>query len=201
MEEHLAELNRAQKSKLGRAQNRAMELEDLRPSQDSQELEPTVKGSGGAAGLRRVIGGARKKKMPMMTGGAYTDGEFGVVNEPDPVPMVGGAMYGAKMAAHLMKTKGGAFLKDFMKGMNQPRNCPMDMSPASIACRSGKPAPKQKVMPPFMNVKPVEEADGGAMCGGAMDKRKARAQAVGRLMREKGMSLGEASRYVKEHGF
>jgi hypothetical protein len=39
------------------------------------------------------------------------------------------------------------------------------------------------------------------MAGGAVDARKARGQAVSKLMREKGMSLGEASRYVKEHGF
>ena len=42
----------------------------------------------------------------------------------------------------------------------------------------------------------------GAMEGGAKKKRmpSARNQAISRLMKEKGMSLGEASRYVKEHG-
>ena len=35
---------------------------------------------------------------------------------------------------------------------------------------------------------------------GASDARRARGQMVSRLMREKGMSLGEASRYIKEHG-
>ena len=39
---------------------------------------------------------------------------------------------------------------------------------------------------------------GGAMTGG--DARKARGQMVSRLMREKGMTLGEASRYIKENG-
>ena len=50
---------------------------------------------------------------------------------------------------------------------------------------------------------------GGAHTGGrkkrapasAFDARRARGQAVSRLMKEKGMSLGEASRYVKEHGY
>jgi hypothetical protein len=41
-------------------------------------------------------------------------------------------------------------------------------------------------------------ATGGAYTGG--DARKARGQMVSRLMREKGMSLGEASRYIKENG-
>jgi hypothetical protein len=44
---------------------------------------------------------------------------------------------------------------------------------------------------------------GGAQTGGAMtggDARKARGQMVSRLMREKGMSLGEASRYIKQNG-
>ena len=39
---------------------------------------------------------------------------------------------------------------------------------------------------------------GGAYTGG--DARKARGQMVSKLMREKGMSLGEASRYIKENG-
>jgi hypothetical protein len=40
---------------------------------------------------------------------------------------------------------------------------------------------------------------GGASTGGG-DARRARGQMVSRLMREKGMSLGEASRYIKQHG-
>jgi hypothetical protein len=44
---------------------------------------------------------------------------------------------------------------------------------------------------------------GGAQTGGAYtggDARKARGQMVSSLMREKGMTLGEASRYIKENG-
>lgn len=48
---------------------------------------------------------------------------------------------------------------------------------------------------------------GGAMAGGAMkakralsDRQKARNAMVKKLMSEKGMKLGEASRYIKEHG-
>lgn len=35
---------------------------------------------------------------------------------------------------------------------------------------------------------------------GKVDKRKMRGSAISRLMKEKGMTLGEASKYVKEHG-
>lgn len=42
---------------------------------------------------------------------------------------------------------------------------------------------------------------GGYSGAGASDARKRRGQAVSRLMKEKGMSLGEASKYIKEHGY
>lgn len=35
---------------------------------------------------------------------------------------------------------------------------------------------------------------------GASDKRRSRGQMISKLMKEKGMSLGEASKYIKEHG-
>lgn len=41
-----------------------------------------------------------------------------------------------------------------------------------------------------------EQMEGGAKS----DKRKARGAMVSKLMKEKGMSLGEASKYIKEHG-
>jgi hypothetical protein len=47
------------------------------------------------------------------------------------------------------------------------------------------------------NVRAVAQAVDGA---GKVDKRKARGAAIGKLMREKGMSLAEASRHIKEHG-
>jgi response regulator RpfG family c-di-GMP phosphodiesterase len=44
-----------------------------------------------------------------------------------------------------------------------------------------------------------EEAGAAAPAGAG--KRSARGAAVSRVMREKGMSLAEASRYIKEHGY
>jgi hypothetical protein len=44
-------------------------------------------------------------------------------------------------------------------------------------------------------------SSGGKSSGGsATDKRKIRGAAVSKLMKEKGLSLGAASKYVKEHG-
>ena len=48
-----------------------------------------------------------------------------------------------------------------------------------------------------MEVKGVKDKVGGASSGGG---RGARGAMIARLMKEKGMKLGEASRYIKEHG-
>lgn len=45
-----------------------------------------------------------------------------------------------------------------------------------------------------------EEKGGASMCGSGSDGRKARAAVVKKVMAEKGMSMIEASKYVKEHG-
>jgi hypothetical protein len=72
MEEHLADMRRVQKKKLALADSRAMELNDLRPSQDNQMMEPSVEGAGAgadmAAGLARVIGSGKRRAKPMSGG-------------------------------------------------------------------------------------------------------------------------------------
>jgi hypothetical protein len=59
-----------------------------------------------------------------------------------------------------------------------------------------KKAAKSRVMEPM---------NGGAMMpvgsgASATDKRRARGAMISKLMKEHGMSLGEASRHLKEHG-
>lgn len=162
-----------------------------------------------------------------MKGGAYVDNQFGVINEPlapTPEQAVGGAKYGKMLREHFMKMKGSGFVDDFaqgfmgeikpdihsglrghsgpqmsntlkMKEMENKRQTGAGRAGAGRAgagragagkCKGGK--------------EQTDLMDSGAM-GSGMNARKARGQAVSRLMKEKGMSLGEASRYVKENGY
>lgn len=78
----------------------------------------------------------------------------------------------------------------------------------------GAKAYMEKTYPKNPKFKPSESAKGaGRQIGGkascsatiggasASDKRKARGQAVSRLMKEKGMTLGQASAYIKKNGY
>jgi hypothetical protein len=327
MEEHLADLRKVQKAKLARADNRAMELNDLRPSQGNQMLEPSVDTglSGGAAGLARVVGGGKKRmakggflpllataiplisslfgrgmmtedahkklmalmkkrkvgehsklsggfwgalaslavplisslfgkgkmtkeahdelskcfKGDSMKGGSFADAQFGMVNEPvPPTPaeaqgVEGGAKYGKMLREHFMKMKGSGFVNDFAQGFmgsvkpdihshlrgnmgphqsNAAKMKEMETLKSVGAGRKCKGGKEQMDAEMMMGDGMMLGKDGkgqrkmgagraGAGATGAGDARKARGQAVSRLMKEKGMSLGEASRYVKEHGF
>lgn len=315
MEEHLADMRKVQKAKLSKASNRAMELNDLRPAQDNQQLEPSVEGagmSGGAAGLARVIGSGKKRcakggflfpllsaaiplisslfgkgamtadahkklmalmkkrkigeegkmsggfwgalaslAMPLigklfgqgkmtkeahdqlmghfkqdgcMKGAGFADAQFGAINEtlpPTPeqaVGVAGAGKYGMMLRDHFMKMKGAGFVNDFAQGFmgvakpdihsglrgnvgpqmsNAMKMADMEVKKskgAGLLGRDGKG--RRKVMEADMGA-----GRAGAGATGAGDARKARGQAVSRLMKEKGMSLGEASRYVKENGF
>ena len=353
MEEHLADMNKAQKAKLARASNRAVELEDLRPSQGNQMMEPTIEGagSGGRAGLARVIGAGKKRKgmkememvmedkemtggfwgalaslavpligklfgkgamnkeahdkmmalmrkrkvgdhtkmsggfwgalaslaVPLigklfgkgamnkeahdelmacmkkyydgssMKGGAYVDSQFGMINEPAPMPMKnmsggampmdGGAMcgagkYGKMLREHLTKTQGAGFVRDFTQGfmgeakpdihstyradtsMRMSNSARMVDAKRRVAVGGGPFSPMAlKMILPRKEAGIVELGAGRAGAGragagragagragaGVSDVRKRRGQAVSRLMREEGMTLGEASKYLKEH--
>jgi hypothetical protein len=216
MEEHLMDIARAQKSKLAKGQQRAMELDALRPEQGSQELDalPSPRGGGMAAALKRVTGikkGGARPVMPTgaLVGGAngnasFTDDQFGKVNEPLVKNMLsGGAKYGQMLGEHIMKQKGAGFHDDFSKGF------------MSVLTRHAPAVKEVTATPPShpthqsdVTVKPLARGGRKMMgcppvsgAGAASDKRKARGAAVSKLMKEKGMTLGEASRHIKQHGF
>jgi len=91
MEEHLADMRRVQKAKLSRADNRAMELQDLRPEQGNQMMEPMEGAgacSGGAAGLARVVGSGKKKKAVVMAEPEMKGGFWGALASLA-VPLIG----------------------------------------------------------------------------------------------------------------
>lgn len=251
--------NQGKLNQLGK--RRAMELQMKSPQlMDSTQLVPSeelFRGRGGGdAGLRRVIGSGKRSKK-VVHGGESCDME-----------QEGGARsMGKAFAAHMGKLHGGAYLKDFRKGMKmdesesesdeemEPKKMkggfikgplpPMglqvvharqtparmglpgsglggqDVPPGGLpAVAYGSPpqAPSSfKRNTVGMGVLDVANLAGGMkkrgrpakkveiemmveepkmMKGGA---RSMRGAAVSRLMKSKGMTLAEASRYLKAH--
>jgi hypothetical protein len=187
MEQHLERLMKFQKSKAELNNRRGMELNNLRPNQASQELKPLVVPglNGGAMGLQRVVGGRLRKR-----GGAYLDHQFGQINEPmaeSPEEAVGVAPGTVKVEGSgrrkPMKKKGGLMDMDMEMPMKKKGGVIVVEMPIMVK----KPMNKKV----SMKVAP-------AMSEGKM-RMKARGDAVRRIMKEKGMSLPEASKYLKAH--
>lgn len=137
---------------------------------------------------------------------------------------------GRRLSEHLMKLHGGAFHKEFMRGMAAYGNPDVSAKPVgfdSLVPQKAKATPKmlKKGGGPLKveiehESSEEEECKGGALTGryegegrvgagrmgaghvgaGKVDGRKARAEIVKKVMAEKGMKLVEASKYVKEHG-
>jgi hypothetical protein len=184
-------------------------------------------GSGGEAGLARVIGKGRRRKA------AAAEPE----SESSDEEMEGGRKYMGKMLAkHLQETHGGRYMKKFMKGMGgiQVEHAQMapaaahtasggqDVPPGGIAPRAYGNAPQAPAsfqrntvgmgMTCSTNVGSgklkITHSDEMAGAGklsiqhgeGKPKRTNARGQMISKLMKEKGMTLPEASRYLKEHG-
>ena len=245
--------------KFSMARSRAVEKAMKHPQlMDDNQLEPTAAGQlptgGGDAGLRRVVGRGRPRKMKeMKVPDNSEEGEY----------LEGGAKHqGRLLAKHLMELHGGAYMRALRDGMrsesparggdmcgsgapmesgkrvNNPMGREVESAvglrrpPNALSSRVyGNPpqAPENfernmvgEGKPMSMKARKMREADmqgagvlriehGGGMnaqvdgtgsngrvvgCG----KRSARGQAIAKLMREKGMSLPEASKYLKQHG-
>lgn len=178
-------------------------------TQKAHDAMKSVMGSGPAGGA--------------VTGGAYTDSQFGVINEPyssqtEGSGMCGGAMYGKMLKAHLMKTKGGAFVKDFMSGMSEEEACKAQRAknpytkqvlPCEAKLRSKPVGSLRDTFEAMKNPKPMgvglkgKGAPAGAgVTGGKRTLPPAlrrRADAMKRLIREEGMTFKEAIAYLKQH--
>lgn len=239
---------------------RAMELQMKAPQlMDSTQLEPSeevYKGKGGGeAGLKRVIGSGKRGKK--------------TVKEVETMELEGGARsMGKAFAAHMAKLHGGAYLKDFRKGMKMDEESESDeeeiepkkmkggfikgpLPPMGVEVVHARQTPARMGLPGSglggqdvppngvpaqaygsppqapasfrrntvgMGALPVANLAGGMkkrgrpakkveiemvveepkkmMKGGA---RSVRGAAVSRLMKSKGMSLAEASKYLKAH--
>ena len=204
-------------ARLALADMRAMEEEGERmnPVNPHSELE------GGAAlpsmGLSQFHGGKKGKakhtlmdhiKHPMKGFGKEAESE-----SDDEESMEAGRM----LRSHIEELHGGAYLRSFMKGMGGA----MGLSSGGLrsgGLRSGgvntgryegegmmSGGSSHMVGGASFNVSGpgYEAASGGAAPAkgivGAGDPRRKRGALVSKLMKEKGMSLGEASKYIKAH--
>ena len=178
-------------------------------------------GSGGEAGLARVVGKGKRNVAKKCEDSDSSDEE-----------MEGGRKYMGKMLAkHLMEQHGGRYMKKFMKGMGgiQVEHAMMapalahtasggqDVPPGGMAPRAYGNAPqapasfqRNTVGMGMAGSGKLKITHDGEMAGagklkithgGEKPKRtNARGQMISKLMKEHGMSLPEASRYIKEHG-
>lgn len=197
MEQRMKQLEFMQIAQKKLADARGMELQEQHPQLTAFNPGPQTtkeQRGGGMEGLKRVIGAGKAKKM--------------VAEKKQ--EMSPAFKQGSMLAAHLQKLHGGAFMKEFLDGWHSHGG--QDVPPgavAPIALGSAPEAPEsfRNANPPQFATKgdyASEQVVGGAMCGGAAKPKRApnaRAQAMGKLMREKKMSMAEASRYLKEHGY
>ena len=130
MEQIQNDLRANQGKKMSLANRRAMELEAKHPqlSEFDNQPEPTenMRGSGGEAGLARVVGsGKRGRKGKKMEGGFFLPLLAGLAGsllgrgeggEAEPEMSGGAKMQGRMLAEHLQKLHGEGFLSDFWDG-------------------------------------------------------------------------------------
>jgi hypothetical protein len=159
----------------------------------AQTVAETRRG-GGEAGLRRVIGGAKKMKAA-----------------PKEDDMCDAHSQGRMLAEHFGKMYGGAYMAKFMEGYKSHQLpaggqtvAPGAVAPMALGGVPQAPESFRRGDDPLMErgKHPKQYETTPVMEGGAKPKRaNARAQAIGKLMREQKMSMAEANKYIKEHGY
>lgn len=134
MEQQRVGLQIAAKAKREMAKARAMELEAKHPQlslydNEVEDNSPAVygSGSGGEAGLARVVGKGKKKATPKVKGASngkmLPKLEIEEMEEHSDKDMEGGGLSGGArqqgkmLADHLEKMHGGGWLRDFAKGL------------------------------------------------------------------------------------
>lgn len=150
---------------------------------------------------RQVGAGTKKGEMRLTARKAY---------EPDAHKM------GSALATHLKQLHGSGFYEDFRKGMEVGSSGEEGVGMEG-GLKTGRYEGKGKLVIQHLphgegemfvgsgDDRVREEEQKG--CGkktrkpaGPSDKRRARGAMVSKLMKEKGMSLAEASRHIKQHG-
>lgn len=207
----------ARKARMALADARALEEEGERMNPINPVRKTTRKGYTGivrdpvagagatpSMGVSQVRGG-----MARMVGAGACGEESDSDGEAE--------MMGAALSKHIKELHGGAFHSKFMKGMGLSGAAMAPPKPFITAQKSGAYEGKGRKKEMKME-EDLEQMVGKGKSGagpleieikhdemkgmglsGAADKRKSRGAMVSKLMREKGMSLGEASKYLKAH--
>jgi hypothetical protein len=201
----------ARKARLAMADMRALE-------EQAERMNPiSGKGATPSMGLSQFRGGAKKKsKIAKMEAAAPSEylHEMDEMAEMPSGPYDGaGKQHGATFGRLMAKLHGGAYASSFMDGM-------------SGGLKTGRYEGEGKLVIQHMDSGHGTEIHGGAMIGAAAigagrhggaaigaaaigagrkavgpeDGRRKRAALVKKVMTEKGLSLGAASKYIKEHG-
>lgn len=202
--------------KHGLAVERALERQARMPQltiHPGVEDTSAVALGGGRAGLRRVVGASKKHAKEESDSESDSDMEGGA-------RALGKAMY-----EHLAATKGEKYARRFMKGgfgttSFAPQGTEVDHATMVRVELPGAPAtagtlPKEAIAPKAYGGVPQAPAEfrrgndiafgvpqpfPSAMAGTGKPKRtSARGVAIARNMKEKGLSLPEASKWLKEH--
>jgi hypothetical protein len=228
MEQKQNELRASQGKKNELAGMRAMEKYARHPqlSDHSAELEPTEppKRGCGDAGLARIVGKGKPKKamkeedggsnghleggarhqgrllaehLMKMHGAGFLDDFYGGMKGCGKLTITHGAgdqiAHAPMMPASVGMPGAAAGGQDVPRGAVAPRaygNVPQ--APAAFARNAvGEGRPRGRPRKASRSSSPVPVVVGGA--------RQARGQMISKLMREHGMTLGQASKYLKEH--
>lgn len=176
-----------------------MAMADSRAIEEQRMREADVRAVSGRAG------GAKKKGMMPVEAESSSDEEC--------------RGYGSRMSQHIKEQYGDRFHKHFLKGMGivKPAYGNPDIPGVPVEFSSNVPQKARAMKGAGSHIvgagkldieithdEPKKMKKGGVAVGklegdGKVDKRKTRASAIKKIMAEKGLSLIEASKYLKEH--
>jgi len=187
-------------------------LEEQAERMNPVDAKKQIRGSGAtpSMGLSQFRGGARKGKMPPAAPASDSEDECECA--------------GKMLAEHVEKMHGGAYLHKFMRGMGKAllgkeghgvhggamaHSMGMHGGINTGAYEGGENVIRHVGAGMNISGPGYEEVAGGKKAkakkakrapAAVSDARKKRGAMVSKLMKEYGMSLGEASAYIKEHG-
>lgn len=190
-------------------------LADIRAVEEQGERTNPIGHTGAtpSAGVSQVRGGIGRGAIPSMGVSQFRGGKkhtlvdhiehpmkgFGKEEESESdeeTPMEAGRM----LRSHIEELHGGRYVHHFMKGFGMSGGMNTGATEGEGKFRGGS-APDARMVGGISSGPGFYEASGKkpkrAMA--ADDPRRKRGAAISKLIKEKGMSLGEASRHIKEH--
>jgi hypothetical protein len=213
---------RAGAGKMGR---KKMDMDNTHLEQyesgSDEEHDKNLKGGAHSAPstrLARLVGGAKKNKKALLE--KVGEKEMALHKLEHRALESDAALQGGMLARHLEKEHGKQFLDDFKRGLGGLSGGNMDLISGAVDNgRVNEAPPSFERNTVGMGKSPSRhslaglpggEYHGASMTGcgkkrrakaGPSDARRQRGAEVSRLMREEGMTLGEASKHIKEHGY